>query len=142
MECSGTVAAVKRPVRRPPTLPPAHRARRRSRWALPLAIGLVGLVVCGIAALASLQLGGGTAVGADGATDRLAYSLVRPGQSQAQVIDLLGARPRAVESAPLGEGRRRCYVYERRSGRSGHYRFCFEAGVLVSKSRVDWPSPR
>lgn len=128
--------------RRPPRLTPSFPARRRPRWSLPLAIGLVGLLVCGIAALASLELGGGTAVGADGRTDRVAYSLVRPGQTQAQVVDLLGSRPRAMESAPLGEGRNRCYIYERRSARPGHYRFCFESGVLVSKSRVDWPAPR
>lgn len=130
-----------RPVRRPPALPPPYRARAPRRWTLPLAIGLVGLAVCAIAALASLELGGGTAVGADGITDRVAYSLVRPGQTQAQVVDLLGARPRAVESAPLGQGRTRCYVYERRSGGPGHYRFCFDGGVLVSKSRVGWPVP-
>ena len=131
-----------RPVRRPPKIvPPSSRAPSGPRWPLALSVGLLALAVCAIGALASLELGGGAAVAAEGTTDRLAYSLVRPGQTQAQVVDLLGSRPRAVESAPLGEGRTRCYVYERRSGRPGHYRFCFDRGVMVSKARVGWPVP-
>lgn len=129
-------------MRRPPKIaPPSSRAPSRPRRPLLLAAGLLALTVCVIGALASLEIGGGAAADTDGRIDRLAYSLVRPGQTQAQVLDLLGSPPRAVESVPLGEGRPRCYVYERRSGRPGHYRFCFDGGLMVSKSRIGWPVP-
>ena len=107
-----------------------------------MSLGLLVVIVSGVAVIASRGIGGVEPTSTTGTTDRLAYSLVRPGQTRAQVVDVLGSPPRAVESVPLGGARTRprCYVYDRRSGRPGHYRFCFEGGRMVSKSRVGWPA--
>ncbi len=110
------------------------------RVAFFLVLGLVVLAISAIATIVGLELQGEARHGVEGTTDRLSYSRVHTGQPQAEVIDLLGSRPRAAEAVPLGTSSPSCFVYDRRSGRPGHYRFCFENGVVVSKSKADWPT--
>jgi hypothetical protein len=108
-----------------------------------VSLALLVVIVSVVAVMASREIRGVEPASTTGTTDPIAYSLVRPGQTRAQVVDVLGSPPRAVESVPLGGARTRprCYVYDRRSGLPGHYRFCFKGGLMVSKSRVGWPAP-
>ena len=88
----------------PEIVPPSSRAPSGPRWPLALLVGLLALAVCAIGVLASRGLGGGAAVDAEGTTDRLAYSIVRPGQTQAQVVDLLGSRTARGGVGPARRG--------------------------------------
>ena len=121
------------PAAPPPSMPPR-------RVAMFLGLGLVALAISAIATLVGLEIQGEARQDIEGTTDRASFGLVQTGQPRPVVIDLLGSAPRAAEAAPLGTSSPRCVVYDRRSGRPGLFRICFENGVVVSKSRVGWPT--
>lgn len=72
----------------------------------------------------------------EGTTDRIAFFSVRPGQSEAQVRGLIRGAPREIERVERPGGPADCWIYDRRSGAPGEFRFCFRSGFLVSKSRT------
>lgn len=71
-----------------------------------------------------------------GVTDQATFYTVREGQSEAQVRARLGTPPREVVPVARPGGAADCWVYGRRSGARGEYRFCFRDGFLAAKVRA------
>lgn len=111
------------------------RRRRRRRLGLTLAVAAVAAASLGVLAL-SLGLQPVEPRAAPvGVTDRASYLQVVSGSTRGQVRRVLGGPPAEVETSPLQSEPRECWVYDRRSGREGRYRFCFRGAVLEAKAR-------
>ena len=97
---------------------------------VPLALVLL------VVAVANVAVGLGIRADERGVTDQISARLVRPGLTEAQVIDLLGSRPQGRSVIVSGEGALSCMTYRRRYVAAGRYRFCFRDGVLVTGGRT------
>lgn len=102
-------------------------------------VAMVGVVIAALA-LVSLLVGRHLADPEDaapavGVTDRATYEAIGRGAAERQVRRVVGSAPREVRRPPLAIDDTECWLYDRRSGREGGYRFCFRDGVLVTKSR-------
>lgn len=124
--------------RRRPVLEQSRRRSRRPGRSL-LAIAAVAAAAGAVAAV--LATTGGLADDVpvpprptEGTTTREIYSRVRPGASRDAVIALAGSPPARTHTIVRSGVSLDCIVYLRRSGRPGHYRFCFRGGSLWTKS--------
>ena len=64
------------------------------------------------------------------------FRLAQVGQTERQVVDLLGSAPLVTRLIASSHGTAACLVYRRRSSEAGRFRFCFRDGLLESKSEV------
>ncbi|WP_217914697.1 hypothetical protein [Miltoncostaea marina] len=109
--------------------------RRRRAWPAVVAAALIVAVAVAI----GLSVDGED--GADrpppaapaGVIDRELYRMVSTGSSKSRVRRVLGGGPRRVERSPLLRRGPECWVYGRRSGAEGVYRFCFRGDLLEAK---------
>jgi hypothetical protein len=117
---------------RPPGRTRDGRSALGSRWALLVPIGLLAIVIT------TANVAVGLAMRADdrGATNRPSFLLVQVGQTEREVVDVLGSAPLATRMIASSHGTISCLVYRRRSSETGRFRFCFRAGILVTKSEV------
>jgi hypothetical protein len=102
-----------------------------------LAVGAVFALVIPLLVVGSLGDGDrGPAPAPTGVTDQATFYTVRAGQSEAQVRARLGSAPREIVPVLRPGGPADCWVYGRRSGARGEYRFCFRDGFLAAKVRA------
>jgi hypothetical protein len=112
------------------------RDRRRPRFGAVLASGLVAAAALAVLAFAVGLQPDPPPAAPVGLTDRDAYGAVSSGLPKSEVRRLLGGPPHRVQTSPLQVDGPECWLYGRRSGREGGYRFCFRGDLLDSKTRT------